>query len=249
MTTRNNVNAMAERYKAEMMRIYSRSSDKDKKKTAVQEEKNEAEVKEKQLPVLSEKPIIEDSPPPKFLSPDEILAAERNDDTVPAMAQASEGKGNYSSAEGDPIQDENPIEPLYSDSGKTQPFEEMTGKGYIKAEITTAGGALPIENAVVLITRRENGRTLLVKMLTTDRSGITDTAELPAPNIIYSESPDSETKPFAEYILSVYADGFYAVPEIILPVFTTVKSIQPVSLIPLAKFDSPNSQLSDRNIQ
>ena len=83
-------------------------------------------------------------------------------------------------------------------------------------------------------------------MLVTDASGITETAALPAPDIVYSETPDPESKPFAEYILSVFADGYYAVPEIILPVFTTVKSIQPISLVPLAEFDTPQSQPSDR---
>ena len=253
--SRNNVNAMAERYKAEMMRIYSQSAD----KTTSSKKQQPSPLKEKKAPEQSvnknfnksvpEKEIIEDSPKPKFPSPEEILAAEQSNDAVAAIASVNEGKGNYGSAQSEPLQDENPLEPLYTDTGKDQPFEEMTGKGYIKAEITTAGGAIPIENASVLITRRENGRTLLVKMLLTDASGITETAELPAPDIVYSETPEPDGKPFAEYILSVFADGFYAVPEIILPVFTTVKSIQPISLVPLAKFDSPDSQPSDRNKQ
>lgn len=254
--SRNNINAMAERYKAEMMRIYNQSADKNtaaKKQKPSPPEKSAPDtqpVNKITTGPSKEKEIIEDSPKPKFPSPDEILAAEQDKDTaLSVMASVNEGKGNYGSAQEEAIQDENPIEPLYTDTQKDQPFEEMTGKGYIKAEITTAGGAIPIENASVLITRRENGRTLLVKMLLTDASGTTETAELPAPDIIYSETPEPDSKPFAEYILSVFADGFYAVPEIILPVFTTVKSIQPISLVPLAKFDSPDSQPSDRNMQ
>ncbi|MBQ8826619.1 MAG: hypothetical protein IJ007_05965 [Oscillospiraceae bacterium] len=252
--SRNNVNAMAERYKAEMMRIYNQSADKSassKKQPPSQHEK----IKAPEQPAnknltgsVREREIIEDSPKPKFPSPDEILAAEQNN-AVAVIASVNEGKGNYGSAQGEPLQDENPLEPLYSNTGRDQPFEEMKGKGYIKAEITTANGAIPVENASVLITRRENGRTLLVKMLLTDSSGTTETAELPAPDIVYSETPEPDGKPFAEYILSVFADGFYAVPEIILPVFTTVKSIQPISLVPLAKFDAPDSQPSDRNTQ
>lgn len=252
--SRNNVNAMAERYKAEMMKMYSHSPDKEaKKQTPIKENKpkeipvNKPLAEKKHIP--PEREIIEDSPPPKFPSPDEILAAEREGFPPPAVAvmSSSIGQGNYSSAESDTIQEEKNSGTVYDTNEKEQPFDEMTGKGYVKAEITTAGGALPVENAIVIITRRENGQTMLVRMLVTDSSGVTALAELPAPDIIYSENPDPESKPFAEYILSISAEGYYAVPEIVLPVFTTVKSIQPVSLVPVAKFDQSGSVPSDGN--
>ena len=254
--SRNNVNAMAERYKAEMMRMYSHSPDKGAKKQSQPQSK---ETKPKETAAnkpVTEKPhthyereIVEDSPPPKFPSPDEILAAEKEGFPPPAVAvmSSSIGQGNYGSAESDIVSEGENAGTVYDNNGKEQTLSEMTGKGYVKAEITTAGGALPVENAIVIITRRENGQTMLVKMLVTDGSGVTELAELPAPDIIYSENPDPESKPFAEYILSIAADGYYAVPEIVLPVFTTVKSIQPVSLVPVAKFDQSGSMPSDGN--
>ncbi len=268
MTNRTNVNAMAEKYKAEMMRLYNRSGGtpnnhnqtkpaQPHSNAAPSAEKHEI-IEDSRPPVQLPKEITEDSPKPqekpaeqhikvvespsKFPSPDEILAAESNapithQHAVPAMAQTDSAKGNYSAAETNDVIEDNPLEPLYSENLKEVPLSEMKGSGYIKAEITTAGGAVPIEGASVIITKREGDKILLIRMLATDPSGSTELVSLPAPDIVYSETPDPESKPFTEYIMSIYAEGFYAVPEIIVPVFTTVKSIQPVSLVPLAQFE------------
>lgn len=256
MTNRTNVNAMAEKYKAEMMRIYNRAGNSN----GVHENREHSrEIIEDSRPPV-EPPVenfTEDSPPPadntvkikeapsKFPSPDEIMKAENK--AVHTAAYTDEGKGNYSVAENSGVIEDTPLEPLYNGPQNEQSLEDMKGSGYIKAEITTAGGAVPIEGASVIITKREGDRTLLIRMLTTDASGSTELVALPAPDIVYSETPDPESKPFSEYIMSIYAEGFYAVPEIIVPVFTTVKSIQPVSLVPLAQFEMQGSTTPAEN--
>ena len=63
-------------------------------------------------------------------------------------------------------------------------------------------------------------------------------SSLPAPNAAFSETPDPTEKPFANYYISVYANGFYAENDMEVPVFSGVKSIQPVALIPKASDDS-----------
>lgn len=137
-------------------------------------------------------------------------------------------QGNYNSEEFSNLSD--PLEPRYS--GETDEVPDQSGTGYIKAEVTTGGGAVPIENAVVLITKKENGKTYLLKMLISDESGSTETVALPAPNVSFSETPDPTEKPFADYYISAYADGFYAENDMEVPVFSGVKSIQPIALIP-----------------
>lgn len=137
-------------------------------------------------------------------------------------------QGNYNSEEFSDLSD--PLEPRYS--GNEDETPDVDGTGYIKAEVTTGGGAVPIENAVVLITKKENGKTYLLKMLISDESGSTETVALPAPNVLFSETPDPTEKPFANYYISAYADGFYAENDMEVPVFSGVKSIQPIALIP-----------------
>ena len=65
-------------------------------------------------------------------------------------------QGNYNSEEFSDLSD--PIEPRYS--GGEGEMSDASGVGYIKAEVTTGSGAVPIENAVVLITKKENGKCL-----------------------------------------------------------------------------------------
>lgn len=142
-------------------------------------------------------------------------------------------QGNYNSEEFSDLSD--PIEPRYS--GGEGEMSDVSGTGYIKAEVTTGGGAVPIENAVVLITKKENGKTYLLKMLISDESGSTETVALPAPNVSFSETPDPTEKPFADYYISAYADGFYAENDMEVPVFSGVKSIQPIALIPRCDAD------------
>lgn len=137
-------------------------------------------------------------------------------------------QGNYNSEEFSDLSDH--LEPRYS--GGEGEMSDASGVGYIKAEVTTGSGAVPIENAVVLITKKENGKTYLLKMLISDESGSTETVALSAPNVSFSETPDPTEKPFADYYISAYADGFYAENDMEVPVFSGVKSIQPIALIP-----------------
>ena len=160
---------------------------------------------------------------PEMTSPSENIASE------PENFQ-----GNYNSEKFSDLSD--PLEPRYCGDENETP--DVSGTGYIKAEVTTGGGAVPIENAVVLITKKENGKTYLLKMLISDESGSTETVALPAPNVSFSEMPDPTEKPFANYYISAYADGFYAENDMEVPVFSGVKSIQPIALIPRSSVDS-----------
>lgn len=159
---------------------------------------------------------------PEMTSPSENIASE------PENFQ-----GNYNSEKFSDLSD--PLEPRYCGDENETP--DVSGTGYIKAEVTTGGGAVPIENAVVLITKKENGKTYLLKMLISDESGSTETVALPAPNVSFSEMPDPTEKPFANYYISAYADGFYAENDMEVPVFSGVKSIQPIALIPRSSND------------
>ena len=160
---------------------------------------------------------------------DEVRNEPAAEEIRPEMTSEPENfQGNYNSEEFSDLSD--PLEPRFS--GGEGEMSDASGVGYIKAEVTTGSGAVPIENAVVLITKKENGKTYLLKMLISDESGSTETVALSAPNVSFSETPDPTEKPFADYYISAYADGFYAENDMEVPVFSGVKSIQPIALIP-----------------
>ncbi len=181
--------------------------------------------------VAQEKPKF---PPPEELMNDESENFAETEETGAAKQYDQPNfQGNYNSEEFSDLSD--PLEPRYS-GGEDETSDE-DGIGFIKAEITTGNGAVPIENAVVLITKKENGKTYMLKMLISDESGSTETVALPAPNVSFSETPDPTEKPFADYYISAYADGFYAENDMEVPVFSGVKSIQPIALIPRCSAD------------
>ena len=269
MNQKNSVDEMAKKYKEEMMRLYSKSSSKPaqtvEKPAAKENKPQKAQMPEVHTPpqVLvpekkPEQPVMEAAPKivpraaeeSRFPTPEEIIAAEASKPDKTATPEFSDSRiqgeevhmqGNYDfTPYNDTSNDE--LEPLYTGNSEgNAPISEMTGTGYITAEVTTGDGAVPVENAVVLITRKEGDKNVLVRMLVTDESGSTETVALPAPDIRYSEAPDPLEKPYAEYNLSAYAKGFYPVPEMTVPVFSTVKSIQPIALIPLPRFSPQNN--------
>ncbi len=287
MDSKAQIEAMARKYKEEMLRMYKQSGRTGggaseiitpprnvqpiKPKTAAEFTPTKSELTPKAVPtapLMSESadsvkaepktPQMQEIPKTtsKFPSPEdimreefgesmenrfgnEVVSANNDSDEVrnepaaeeirPEMTSEPENfQGNYNSEEFSDLSD--PLEPRYS--GGEDETSDASGVGYIKAEVTTGSGAVPIENAVVLITKKENGKTYLLKMLISDESGSTETVALSAPNVSFSETPDPTEKPFADYYISAYADGFYAENDMEVPVFSGVKSIQPIALIP-----------------
>lgn len=287
MDSKAQIEAMARKYKEEMLRMYKQSGRTGggesetispprnvqpiKPKSAAESTPTKSELTPKAVPtapLMSESadsvkaepktPQMQEIPKTtsKFPSPEdimreefgesmenrfgnEVVSANNDSDEVRNEPAAEEIRlemtsepenfqGNYNSEEFSDLSD--PLEPRYS--GGEDETSDASGVGYIKAEVTTGSGAVPIENAVVLITKKENGKTYLLKMLISDESGSTETVALPAPNVSFSETPDPTEKPFADYYISAYADGFYAENDMEVPVFSGVKSIQPIALIP-----------------
>jgi hypothetical protein len=114
----------------------------------------------------------------------------------------------------------------------------MTGQGKLVFQITTAGGAIPLEGAEVTL-RQSRGPTDaggdVLSVLYSGRDGKTEALTLPAPARGYSLEParDGAPVPYALYNADVRMDGFYKQSYIRIPVFDGITSIQRASLIPL----------------
>ena len=110
------------------------------------------------------------------------------------------------------------------------------GKGYITVNVRTAGGALPVEGALVTVSSSDNGTVVAVTV--TDRAGLGEIIELPTPPKSNSLAPNGgEVSSF--YTVDTDKDGFYHVVNANIPIFDGVTSIQTVLLVPIAVGDSP----------
>lgn len=120
--------------------------------------------------------------------------------------------------------------------------------GYLQVQVTSANGAIPEEDALVLIfdyPEEGSGQlSNLLMTLRTDRSGQTPKVLLPAPPKSLSQTPGGE-KPYSAYNIEVSKDGFYGVEGVGVPIFDGVTSIQKINLIP----KSPDSAYPAEGIQ
>lgn len=119
--------------------------------------------------------------------------------------------------------------------------------GFLQFDVFTAGGAYPVQNALVTVTKKLPSGSGLVRILFTDRNGRTPTITLPAPSRALSQTPGSTVRPFSEYNVTVRAKGFYTIKDINIPIFAGVKTVQPIDLIPLPEYGGRPEPRTDGN--
>jgi len=114
---------------------------------------------------------------------------------------------------------------------RTMPLE----LGYLQVRVTTASAALPIEGAHVTVSydSSEGERRTAQYIGETDESGLTEVIPLPAVSAQASLSQEGNVTPFTLYNVEVFADGFYRVENLGVPMYGGVRAVQPVRLIPL----------------
>ncbi|MBQ4066355.1 MAG: hypothetical protein IJD22_01800 [Clostridia bacterium] len=113
-------------------------------------------------------------------------------------------------------------------------MQDQQGTGFLRIQAVSAGGALPVQGATVLVTDR-GGES--VASLRTDSSGLTPTLSLPAPPRALSQSPaNGSVIPYSTYTVQIRRDGFYSVDDYSVPVFDGITAIQVANMIPLSEF-------------
>lgn len=117
---------------------------------------------------------------------------------------------------------------------------KMDGVGYLVVRVSTANGAIPLEGARVSIRGGQpENKDLFISRLT-GASGLTEKISLPAPQKSLSESPGN-IRPYSLYSIDVFADGYNDIFFVNVPIFDTITSVQPVSMIPKVDNEYPDS--------
>lgn len=108
----------------------------------------------------------------------------------------------------------------------------MEENGYITVNVRTAGGALPVENAVVTV--KDSGGAILAVFFT-DRDGKTPRLKVLAPPRANSESPGAASPPFFNYNIDTDKEGYISVRNVDVPVYPGITSVQTVEMIPISE--------------
>ncbi|MCI5953122.1 MAG: peptidoglycan-binding protein [Lachnospiraceae bacterium] len=103
----------------------------------------------------------------------------------------------------------------------------------MQISVVSSIGLIPVENATVTISYTGDPESPL-EVLTTDSSGQTPTVTLPAPPLELSLNPEAEEQPYAEYNITVTAEGYEPVLVSGSEVFADELSLQPIRMNPLA---------------
>lgn len=109
----------------------------------------------------------------------------------------------------------------------------VTYEGTIKVSVVSSIGMVPVENATVTISDSADPTTPLMT-LTTDSSGQTPVAQLPAPPLALSLEPENEIRPYSEYNITVTAEGYEPILVSGSEILAGELSLQPIQMTPLA---------------
>lgn len=163
----------------------------------------------------------------KFPSPDELVASEITQNMV---------KNTVQNTAQNAVQDTAPSAVQNASQCKTAPrfdndheqgnydFTEAEhdrelfrdGEGYLKLEVTAVGQ--PVDCALAVVSRFTDSGDVLVATFFTDAKGETEVMTLPVLGLD------------ERYAVTVAKEGFYTVHNLEIPIFDSIKSIQPVEL-------------------
>lgn len=106
--------------------------------------------------------------------------------------------------------------------------------GGILVITTTLRGLYPVEGALVTVFTGEGNEKVVMQTSVTDESGKSDVIRLTTPPKYLSESAGSVELPYAEYNISVVADGYIEQTMLAVPVFPGIISTQKADLVPIS---------------
>lgn len=104
--------------------------------------------------------------------------------------------------------------------------------GYLQINAATAGGILPIPNLNLRIIGADEENNGIIYSVFTNSSGKTEVITLPTPARDFSLSPNPSEQVYSKYIVEAYGEGFYPKKIYDVAVFSGIKSILALEMIP-----------------
>ena len=117
--------------------------------------------------------------------------------------------------------------------------------GYLLIKVSTARGAIPLENATVSVRGTPAEHSGILYSIETDSSGLTPRLALPAPPKNLSQEPSNVIPPYSLWNIDVYLEGFSTAHYTNVPVYSGITSIQNADLIPLPEGFFPNESYNE----
>lgn len=119
-------------------------------------------------------------------------------------------------------------------------IKENPAVGYLKVQVFTAYGAIPIADTNILITKDIGGDKVVFFEGKTDSSGIISDIELPAPPI--NNLPDPNSLPqYTVYDLTAIHLGYESIKKYLIGMFGGVGVIQYIKMTPKVDLDDGGS--------
>lgn len=116
--------------------------------------------------------------------------------------------------------------------------------GYLVVRVSTARGAIPLENATVSIRGYEKDDSGILYSVESDVSGLTPRLSLPAPPRSLSQTPN-DSIPYSLWNIDVFKDGYITARYSGVPVYSGVTSIQSAELVPLTEGFEPSESFNE----
>ena len=118
---------------------------------------------------------------------------------------------------------------------------EQNPVGYLIVKVSTASGAIPVEEVTVVLQGNDGDNGDVFYSLTTNRDGITKKITLPAPSASLSGAPSPSSRPYSTYNIDVYKSGYYPQHYSNVPIFSGITAVQNARIIPVSELDAQNS--------
>ncbi len=112
------------------------------------------------------------------------------------------------------------------------PLPQADSTGYLIVRVSTALGAIPLENAAVSIRGTTPEDSGIVFSLSTNSDGLTEKVALPAPAFALSQNAGNSV-PYSSWNIEVFKDGYVSVIYQNVPVYASIVSVQPAIMTPM----------------
>ncbi|MBR0511536.1 MAG: carboxypeptidase regulatory-like domain-containing protein [Ruminococcus sp.] len=189
-----------EKYRQELMKLYSRSSAHEDKKENAPDDTVYAEHLDEGTDGTAED-YNSRYPEPDLSELDTDFGTDNNEDNMPPEYDSQELMG--------------------------------TEKGYILVNVRTGDDSSAVSGAVVAVTAVVDGKRLILASGVTDESGVSPKFELPVPDLVHSQAPQPDERPYNLFDVSVSAEGFFRARSVDVPVFSGITSVQNFNIIPV----------------